>query len=85
MDILMEANPKPPTSHSRAQHQQFAHQAEPPGSGPVQDHVELNPVLDENWEDEADKLYEWTQELSYDEIVATPRLQTSQTQYGVTY
>ena len=29
---------------------------------------------EEEWESEANKLYEWTQELSLDELVATPRL-----------
>jgi len=29
---------------------------------------------EEEWESEAHKLYEWTQELSLDELVATPRL-----------
>ena len=29
---------------------------------------------EEEWESEAHKLYEWTQELSIDELAATPRL-----------
>ncbi|KAI0243075.1 hypothetical protein LSAT2_008863 [Lamellibrachia satsuma] len=41
--------------------------------------MELNPEdsvgeEEEEWETEAHKLYEWTQELSLDELVATPRL-----------
>ena len=40
--------------------------------------TELNPEdsvgEEEEWETEAHKLYEWTQELSLDELVATPRL-----------
>ena len=32
----------------------------------------------ETWEEEADRLFEWTQELSLDELVATPRLGTAQ-------
>ena len=40
------------------------------------------PAMDEEWEEEADRLYEWTQELSFDELVATPRLPTAQTQYA---
>ncbi len=32
-------------------------------------------LVEENWEEEADRLYEWTQELSFDDtIMATPRL-----------
>ena len=30
----------------------------------------------DQWDAEADKLYEWTQELSFDELVATPRVGT---------
>ena len=40
------------------------------------------PVLgeeDEEWEREANRLYEWTQELSLDELAATPRLSTANT------
>ena len=33
----------------------------------------------DDWEEEANKLYEWTQELSFDEIAATPRLATAAT------
>lgn len=34
----------------------------------------LGDLVDEDdWEQEADRLYEWTQELTYDDI-ATPRL-----------
>ena len=56
-----------------------------PAPGALGDKMNLPPMLEENWEDEADRLYEWTQDLSYDELVATPRLATSQAQYGVTY
>ena len=34
---------------------------------------------EEDWEEEADKLYEWTQDLSVDEVMATPRLSTAAT------
>lgn len=37
------------------------------------------PVDEEDWEKEADKLYEWTQDLSYDDLVGTPRLNTANT------
>ncbi|ELT96341.1 hypothetical protein CAPTEDRAFT_219983 [Capitella teleta] len=36
-------------------------------------------------EEEADRLYEWTQELSFDELLTTPRLPTANTQFGITY
>lgn len=32
---------------------------------------------DDMWEEEADKLYEWTQELSFEDLVTTPRMQSS--------
>ena len=34
-------------------------------------------------EEEADKLYEWTQQLSYDDVTATPRLGTTLTASGI--
>ena len=37
-------------------------------------HWESEGDEEEEWESEAHKLYEWTQELSLDELVATPRL-----------
>merc|ERR1711912_161096 len=41
---------------------------------------EQQPTLefrDDTWEQEADKLYEWTQELSLDDMVGTPRIDTA--------
>lgn len=31
---------------------------------------------DDDWEDEANRLYEWTQELSFEDIAKTPRVVT---------
>ena len=33
---------------------------------------------EEDWEDEGNQLYEWTQELSFDDLTTTPRLNTAQ-------
>ena len=33
---------------------------------------------EEDWEDEANQLYEWTQELSFDDLTMTPRMNTAQ-------
>ena len=38
------------------------------------DHAES----EEDWEDEANQLYEWTQELSFDDLTMTPRMNTAQ-------
>ncbi len=41
--------------------------------------VNTDDVLsEEDWEEEANNLYEWTQELSFDDIGLTPRLPTAQ-------
>ena len=32
----------------------------------------------DDWEDEANRLYEWTQELSFDDLAITPRINTAQ-------
>jgi hypothetical protein len=42
----------------------------------------------DDWEEdleEADRLYEWTQELNFDDLLATPRLGTANTQCGIIY
>lgn len=53
---------------------------------PLQNQVSMTQLpADEDWEDEADKLYEWTQELSFDELLTTPRLGTASNQCGISY
>ena len=44
---------------------------------------QLNAIDDTEWDEEADKLYEWTQQLSYDDVTATPRFGTAMTASGV--
>ncbi|XP_078612468.1 uncharacterized protein CXorf58-like isoform X4 [Branchiostoma floridae x Branchiostoma japonicum] len=49
-----------------------------PGSTPLKDMVReeylgMTGEDQEDWEQEADKLYEWTQELNFDDLAATPR------------
>ena len=47
------------------------------GEAGMKKEEERNPdesVDEDDWESEAHKLYEWTQELSLDELVETPRL-----------
>lgn len=43
----------------------------------TQGDTKVNVIQEDTWEEEADKLYEWTQELSYDDILPTPRLARS--------
>ncbi len=46
---------------------------------PEKQMINTDDVLsEEDWEEEANNLYEWTQELSFDDIGLTPRLPTAQ-------